>query len=58
MAACQYGDRIIVAGGYDGMSYLRNVELYDPFKNRWSVLAPFTQERAGACIVCLPHKET
>ncbi len=29
------GDRLIAIGGYDGQSYLKIVEAYDPQTNEW-----------------------
>ncbi|KAF5904508.1 kelch-like protein 24, partial [Clarias magur] len=30
-------------GGYDGQSYLSNVEVYDSFSNRWTEVAPLKE---------------
>ena len=55
VAACLFGDQIVCAGGYDGSSYLRSVEQYDPVTNEWSSLAPLTTGRAGACIITVAN---
>ncbi|CAJ0963748.1 unnamed protein product [Ranitomeya imitator] len=57
VGVCLLGDRLYAVGGYDGQSYLNNVEAYDPQTNEWTqdpdaaaILDPgLEQERKGGC---------
>ena len=35
------GDKLLAVGGYDGQSYLRIVEAYDPHLNAWTQVSNF-----------------
>lgn len=53
VGVCLLGDRIIAVGGYDGQSYLTQVDAYDPQTNEWDQIAPLKSGRAGMCIVVI-----
>ncbi|KAL0830632.1 hypothetical protein ABMA28_002774 [Loxostege sticticalis] len=54
IGSCLLGDRIVAVGGYDGVTYLCVVEVYDSESNCWRKLAPLSTGRAGAAVVAVP----
>ncbi|XP_060533723.1 kelch-like protein 5 [Cylas formicarius] len=55
VACTLFGDKLYAVGGYDGNTYLTNVEAYDPITNEWAVLNPLKTGRAGACVIALSN---
>lgn len=53
IGVCLLGERLFAVGGYDGNSYLKQVEAYDPQTNEWAQVASLNNERAGACVVAI-----
>ncbi|XP_023407183.1 kelch-like protein 4 isoform X2 [Loxodonta africana] len=53
IAVCSLGDRLYAVGGYNGRTYLNNVESYDAQKNEWKEEVPVNIGRAGACVVAM-----
>lgn len=47
MAVGVVGEYIIAAGGYDGISHLSSVELYDPVTNVWSLKCSMRSHRSN-----------
>ena len=45
------GGKLYVAGGYDGTSFLRSVECFDPITNRWCQLAQMNVKRSRVSLV-------
>lgn len=55
IACTQFGDKLYSVGGYDGNTYLKNVEAYDPITNDWIALTPLNTGRAGACAIAVAN---
>nr|XP_033799859.1 kelch-like protein 4 isoform X2 [Geotrypetes seraphini] len=53
VGVCPLGDKLYAVGGYDGHSYLTNVESYDAQNNEWTEDISLNIGRAGACIVVI-----
>ncbi|XP_019759290.2 kelch-like protein 4 isoform X1 [Dendroctonus ponderosae] len=56
IACTQFGDKLYSVGGYDGNTYLKNVEAYDPITNDWIALTPLNTGRAGACAIAVSNQ--
>lgn len=42
------GDKLLAVGGYDGQSYLRLVEAYDPHMNAWLPVSYLCEDQVSA----------
>ena len=43
--------KIFAVGGYDGSSFLKSVEVFDPISNKWSMVAPMNVTRSRVAVV-------
>jgi kelch-like protein 18 len=43
--------KIYACGGYDGSSFLRSVEVFDPLLNKWSYIASMNVTRSRVALV-------
>ena len=43
--------KIYACGGYDGSSFLKSVEMYDPVANKWTYVAPMNVPRSRVALV-------
>ena len=43
--------KIYAVGGYDGSSFLKSVEVFDPITNKWSFVAPMNVTRSRVAVV-------
>lgn len=42
--------RLFACGGYDGSSFLRSVEVYDPNYDEWKTVAPMNVKRSRVAL--------
>lgn len=49
--AATFKGKIYVAGGYDGTSFLKSVEVYDPVEKKWSPVSPMNMRRSRVSLV-------
>ena len=43
-------DKLYACGGYDGNTFLRSVEVYDPAKDKWEHVAPMNVKRSRVAL--------
>ncbi|XP_031639917.1 kelch-like protein 18 [Contarinia nasturtii] len=43
-------DKLYACGGYDGNSFLKSVEEYDPIKDEWRLVAPMNVKRSRVAL--------
>lgn len=55
IGASVLGSYIYLVGGYDGATYLKSVQKYDPEKNEFETLKSISYARAGASVVAVPN---
>lgn len=50
---------LYAVGGFDGTSYLKTIEVYDPEQNQWRLCGSMNYRRlgGGVGVVRLPHHE-
>ena len=44
------GGKLYACGGYDGSTFLRSVEVYEPRMNRWSLISPMHVTRSRVAL--------
>lgn len=42
--------KLYACGGYDGSTFLRSVEVFDPRVNKWSLIAPMSVTRSRVAL--------
>ena len=47
-------DKLWAIGGYDGVSNLSTVEMYDPETNKWKFVAPMFAHEGGVGVGVIP----
>ncbi len=47
------GTELVVVGGFDGRSYLKSAEMYDPSAGQWRALLQMSVRRNGCAAVCI-----
>lgn len=55
VGVCMMGEKLFAVAGYDGVRYLKLVEVYDPQTNEWQEVASLKNERAGAGLVVIAN---
>ena len=53
LGAVALGGKLYICGGYDGVSSLNSVEMYDPPSNRWTMIAGMEKHRSAGGIAVL-----
>ena len=48
------GDAVFVIGGFDGVSAISAVEVYDVLADKWREVAPCSSARLGCVSCCIP----
>ena len=56
MGAAIFKNSLVVAGGYDGKSYLSSTEVFIPQLNVWQYITPMNQTRSGNALVECKNK--
>ena len=54
MGVAVISSRIYAIGGYDGVSNLNSVEVYDLERGAWSAAVPMTRHQGGVGVAVVP----
>lgn len=55
LGAAVVNDRLYVCGGYDGISSLASVEVFNPCTNRWTLTTAMNKQRSAAGIAVIDN---
>lgn len=55
LGAAVVNERLYVCGGYDGISSLSSVEVYDANTDKWTLTIPMNKQRSAAGIAVIDN---
>jgi len=53
LGAVTLGGKVYICGGFDGMSSLNSVEMYDPDADQWTMVSSMEKHRSASGVVVL-----
>ena len=56
LGAVALGGKVYICGGFDGMSSLNSVEMYDPETDEWTMVSSMEKHRSAAGVVVLDNQ--